>query len=84
MRKRACVALVTALIVLLAVDAGCSPRGNPWTVVTVRELRPSSGGGLSGEPGNSAHMASKDACPARNVAGRGHRSSSHTHIFFQG
>ena len=40
MRKRAYVALVTLLIVLVAVDAGCSPRGNPWTVVTVREPRP--------------------------------------------
>jgi dipeptidyl aminopeptidase/acylaminoacyl peptidase len=40
MRKRAYVALVAALIVLPAVDARCSPRGNPWTVVTVREPRP--------------------------------------------
>jgi len=39
MRKRACAALAIALIVLPAVDAGCSSRGNPWTVVTVREPR---------------------------------------------
>lgn len=40
MRKYACVALIAALVFLPTADAGCSPRGDPWTVVTVREARP--------------------------------------------
>lgn len=39
MRKRVYVAPVAALVVLLAADAGCAPRANPWTAVSVRERR---------------------------------------------
>ena len=39
MRKCACSGPVAALIVLLAMDAGCASRANPLTVVSVRERR---------------------------------------------
>ena len=39
MIRRAYVAPVAALIVLLAVDAGCVSQANPLTVVSVRERR---------------------------------------------
>jgi len=82
MRKRAYVALVTALIVLPAVNAGCSPRGNPWTVVTVREPRP---GEIAFENASRYLRPSEDA---NNVPGPDSlvahvRSDEHYHSYIE-